>query len=291
MTFSRRRCLQQAGAASLATLGVAALGCLPRRVAAQTTTSGVLPSAMPSASQALPGQPQSLPRIIAAIKPSVLPVGTYSATDSPRFSFRGSGFVVADGTLVATNFHVLPSPADLETGPALMVMVARNGDQGILRKARVAASDRQRDLALLRVEGPPLQALQLEDPGAVREGQSIALMGFPIGGTLGFSAVTHRGIVASITTSALPAATAQTLDPRVVRRLREGTNLEVLQLDATAYPGNSGGPVFDADTGRVLGIVNKVLVQSTRESALTNPTGITYAVPVRYLMDLLKDVR
>ena len=250
---------------------VAAVVALPMVAAAQTV------SALPSA--------------IAAIKPSVLPVGTYSATDSPRFTFRGTGFVVGDGTLLATNYHVLPSAADLEGGPALMVLVSRSGDQGSLRRARLAASDRQRDLALLKLEGPPLPALALEEAGAIREGQSIALMGFPIGGALGFSAVTHRGIVASMTTSALPAATAQSLDPRVVRRLRDGSNLEVIQLDATAYPGNSGGPVFDTETGRVLGIVNQVLVKSTRESALTNPTGITYAVPVRYLLELLKDVR
>ncbi len=257
---------------SLLQLGlVAATATLPLLVAAQSAST--------------------LPAAIAAIKPSVVPVGTYSATDSPRFTFRGTGFVVGDGTVVATNFHVLPSAADLEGGPALMVLVSRSGDQGTLRRARLAASDRQRDLALLKLEGPPLPALALEEAGAVREGQSIALMGFPIGGALGFSAVTHRGIVASITTSALPAATAQSLDPRVVRRLRDGNNLEVIQLDATAYPGNSGSPVFDAETGRVLGIVNQVLVKSTRESALTNPTGITYAVPVRYLIELLKDLR
>ena len=164
-----------------------------------------------AASQAAGFLPSPLPGFIAAIKPSVLPVGTFSPTDSPRFGFRGTGFVVGDGTLLATNFHVLPSPADLETGPALMVMVSRTGDQGTLRRARVVASDRQRDLALLKLEGPALTPLQLEDPGAVREGQSIALIGYPIGGTLGFSAVTHRGIVASMTTSALPAATAQSL--------------------------------------------------------------------------------
>ncbi len=260
---SRRRLLQ---------LGlVAAAATLPPLVAAQSIST--------------------LPATIASIKPSVLPVGTYSATDSPRFTFRGTGFVVADGTLLVTNHHVLPPAADLEGGSALMVLVSRSGDQGTLRRARVAASDRQRDLAVLKLEGPPLPALALDEAGAIREGQSIALIGFPIGGALGFSAVTHRGIVASITTSALPAATAQSLDPRVVRRLRDGNNLEVIQLDATAYPGNSGGPVFDTETGRVLGIVNQVLVKSTRESALTNPTGITYAVPVRYLLELLKDVR
>ena len=121
-------------------------------------------------------------------------------------------------------------------------------------------------------------------------GQAVALMGFPIGGVLGFSVVTHRGIVASITSAAMPAPTARQLDPRAVSRLREG-NFELLQLDATAYPGNSGGPVLDADSGRVVGIVNMVLVKAGRESALSNPTGISYAIPVRHLHDLLKTPR
>jgi S1-C subfamily serine protease len=263
-TDRQRRCLLQTGL-------LAAAATLPSLAAAQAASM--------------------LPATIAAIKPSVLPVGTFSATDSPRFTFRGTGFVIGDGTLLATNFHVLPAGADLENGPALMVLVSRSGDQGIMRRARLAASDRQRDLALLKLEGPPLPALALEEAGAVREGQAIALTGFPIGGAFGFSAVTHRGIVASMTTSALPAASAQSLDPRVVRRLREGSHLEVIQLDVTAYPGNSGSPVFDTESGRVLGIVNQVLVRSTRESALSNPTGITYAVPVRYLLELMKDVR
>jgi S1-C subfamily serine protease len=86
---------------------------------------------------------------------------------------------------------------------------------------------------------------------------------------------------------ALPAPTARQLDPRAVSRLRDG-NFEVLQLDATAYPGNSGGPVIDVETGAVLGIVNQVLVKSSRESALSSPTGITYAIPVTLLQDLLR---
>ena len=228
-----------------------------------------------------------LPALIAASKPSVLPVGTYNATSSPRFGFRGTGFVVGDGTLVATNFHVLPEGAEIDSGPVLMVMVSRSAESGQLRRARVVATDRSHDLALLRIEGEALKPLVLDEPGAGREGQAVALMGFPIGGTLGFAAVTHRGIIASITTAALPAATAQQLDPRALVRLREG-NYELFQLDATAYPGNSGGPLLDADNGRVLGIVNMVLVKAGRESALSSPTGITYAVPVRHLHELLK---
>jgi S1-C subfamily serine protease len=89
---------------------------------------------------------------------------------------------------------------------------------------------------------------------------------------------------------ALPAPTARQLDPRAVTRLREG-NFEVLQLDATAYPGNSGGPVIDLETGAVLGIVNQVLVKASRESALSSPTGITYAIPVTLLRELLRDLQ
>ncbi len=238
---------------------------------------------------ALPVQ-ADLVSIIAAAKTSVFPVGSFNPTDSPRFAFRGTGFVVGDGSLIATNFHVLPSAADVETLANMVVLVGRQGEQGLFRKCRVVATERARDLALLKLEGSPLTPLQLDEPGAAKEGQSIALMGFPIGGTLGFAAVTHRGIIASITTAALPAATAGQLDPRALLRLREG-NFEVYQLDATAYPGNSGGPVLDVNTGRVVAVVNMVLVKAGRESALSNPTGISYAIPIRYVQELIKSLR
>jgi S1-C subfamily serine protease len=65
----------------------------------------------------------------------------------------------------------------------------------------------------------------------------------------------------------------------------------VFQLDATAYPGNSGSPLYDPDTGEVLGVVNMVFVKGTKESALTQPSGITYAVPSSHLEQLLKRLR
>lgn len=234
-----------------------------------------------------------LTELVARSKPSVLPVGTFNATDSPRFSFRGSGFVIAEenglGSLLATNFHVLPEGSGGDSGPSMTVLTGPGGAgaESQRRLARVVATDRLHDLALLQLEGPPLPGLVLEAPGQVREGQAVVLMGFPIGGTLGFAVVTHRGIVASITSAAMPAPTARQLDPRAVSRLREG-NFELLQLDATAYPGNSGGPLLDADTGRVIGVVNMVLVKAGRESALSSPTGISYAVPVAPLRALMQ---
>ncbi len=227
-----------------------------------------------------------LPDVIVATRPSVVAVGTYSATGNPRFAFRGTGFVVGDGSHVVTNFHVLPAVSEGATMPDLMIQATRARGQLEPRVARLVASDQAHDLALLRIDGAPLPALRLAEPDAAREGTSIALMGFPIGGILGFAPVTHRGIISSISAIALPAPTAQQLNARAIAQLRDGS-FDILQLDATAYPGNSGGPVFDIATGQVVGVVNMVLVRGTRESALSHPTGISYAIPVRFVKALM----
>jgi S1-C subfamily serine protease len=60
----------------------------------------------------------------------------------------------------------------------------------------------------------------------------------------------------------------------------------VYQLDITAFPGNSGSPVLSRKTGEVFGVLNKVFVSSGKESVLENPSGISYAVPVRHIRNL-----
>jgi len=65
----------------------------------------------------------------------------------------------------------------------------------------------------------------------------------------------------------------------------------VYQLDATAYPGNSGSPLYDPETGEVLGVMNMVFVKSTKENVLSDPSGISYAIPVEYLQRLLADLK
>jgi serine protease Do len=270
-----------------------------RHFLVRTSLLSTLPGWAALSGTALWAQPVAadLVDVVATARRSILPVGTYSATDNPRFGFRGTGFVIGDGLYVVTNAHVVDGAArrgaasagTLVEAQTAVLLTTKGSDTGEVRLARIAALDRQRDLALLRLEGTPLPVLQL-DAAAPREGQAIALMGFPIGGTLGFTPVTHRGIIASITSLAMPAPTSGQLDARAVARLREG-NFEILQLDATAYPGNSGGPVLDVTTGRVVGVVNMVLVKDSRESALAQPTGISYAIPVRQLQSLVNETR
>ena len=62
---------------------------------------------------------------------------------------------------------------------------------------------------------------------------------------------------------------------------------QVFQLDAVAYPGNSGSPVYHPETGEVIAVINKVLVRGNKESVLAKPTGITYAIPAQHVQKLL----
>lgn len=224
--------------------------------------------------------------LIEKTKPSILIVGTYKATNSPRFALRGTGFAVADGNLAITNAHVLPQAGEATDGADLVVQV-RVGAELQMRAATVVEIDRPRDLALLRFDGARAPALVLGDSDAVKEGQEIAFTGFPIGGALGFSPVTHRGMVSSITPIVLPAANDQRLSARSIRSVRDGA-FNIFQLDATAYPGNSGGPVFDPQTGAVLAVINMVFVRGSRETALSQPSGITYAIPSNFIAPLLQ---
>ena len=229
-----------------------------------------------------------LPEVVAAAKPAVVAVGLYDPLASPRFNFRGTGFIVGDGRLVATNAHVLPDDPTVMAKLVLQVAGNRNAARDgppLIRALTLVTVDRIHDLALLRFAGEPLPVLPLSE-GPAREGQAVAFIGFPIGGLLGFSPVTHRAIVSSITPIALPPPTAARLDAAAVARLRLGP-FDIYQLDGTAYPGNSGGPLLDAETGAVLGVVNMVLVKGSRESVLSQPSGISCAIPVHFLRELL----
>ncbi len=228
----------------------------------------------------------ALPNLISQIKPSVLAVGFYLETQSPRFGFSGTGFVVGDGNLLVTNAHVIQRSADAVDDSRLVVTSTDGSGQAGVRRAELIHLDKAHDLALLRFEGNPLTPLELGKAERIREGQPVAFMGFPLGSALGLTPVTHRGTVSAITSVALPSPTSRQLDARAISRIKDGA-FEFIQLDATAYPGNSGGPLFDVETGTVVGVVNMVALKGTRESALTRPSGISYAIPVEFVLRML----
>jgi S1-C subfamily serine protease len=123
----------------------------------------------------------------------------------------------------------------------------------------------------------------------VRPGERVAFTGFPIGAALGLYAATQEGIVSSIAPVARPMDSGRQLDAVQMRRLR--APFDVYQLDAIAYPGNSGSAVYRQSTGEVIGVMNSVFVKESRESLLSAPSGIAYAIPVVHLRALLKRIK
>jgi S1-C subfamily serine protease len=94
-------------------------------------------------------------------------------------------------------------------------------------------------------------------------------------------------MISAITPNVIPTLTANQLQPKLLRRLADPYN--VFQLDATAYPGNSGSPLYDVGTGDVIGIMNKVFVQESKENILSKPSGISYAIPIDHLKNMIKN--
>jgi len=240
-----------------------------------------------SAAQVVGSEPGQLPDAIIKIKPSIVAIGTFQKTRRPPSVFRGTGFVIGDGRQIATNAHVLPDKLDREKNEMLAVFSA-NGSEVEIRQAIKIAEDRDYDLAILEINGPPLTAVTLGDSNRVKEGETYAFTGFPIGMVLGLHPVTHRGIISAVTPVVIPQLSAQQLEKKTLARLM--APYDIFQLDATAYPGNSGSPLYQLDSAQVIGILNKVFVQQSKETLIQQPSGISYAIPSKYLIALLQKI-
>lgn len=224
---------------------------------------------------------------VAKIKPSIVGVGSYQADRAPQSHLMGTGFVIADGYHVVTNAHVVDAlPVDKSNQK--LVVFAGAGPRPEVRSARILIRDKEHDLIILRLEGAKLPPLLLGNSDAVREGEQYAFTGFPIGAVLGLYPVTHGGIISSISPNVIPLSASGQLNASLIRKLKNPYS--VFQLDATAYPGNSGSPLYRTDTGEVIGIINKVFIKQSKESVLEKPSGITYAIPAKYLETLLKQL-
>jgi S1-C subfamily serine protease len=225
-------------------------------------------------------------KIVAKNKLSVVGVGIHTPTSRPQNNLRGTGFVIGSGNYIVTNAHVLPDELDTSLRQKIAVFIG-SGKQADVRKAEVVTTSSVYDLAVLKISGNALPAMTLAQDDFYPDGSSIAFTGFPIGAVLGLYPVTHRGIIASLSPTVIPVPSAGQLSLKMLKSLRNP--YLVYQLDATAYPGNSGSAMYDMETGDVVAIINKVFVQATKEAVISNPSGITYAIPVRYLRKILRD--
>jgi S1-C subfamily serine protease len=198
--------------------------------------------------------------------------------------FGASGFFLDDRGYFLTANHVIEAIEKRKRLPHLRVfMPTYKNRRGI--PATVLARDPRHDFAVLKVKGDAFPAAKIGDSESVRAGQPIALMGFPLGFLLGLHPSTNAGIISNVSPIAIPAVNTQHLDAETIDALRHP--FDVFQLDATAYPGNSGGPLFDPRSGKVIGMVNRAFVRKTKEKVVAS--GISYAMPIHYAVPLIED--
>lgn len=247
-----------------------------RRAAACLAVAALLLTALPAAAD--------LPATAAKMKQSVVAIGTYIAVRATQQQPRGTGFVVAPNHVV-TNAHVVPANLDEDRRETIAVYRPAADRRTEMRPAKLVARDAEHDLALLRFEGGALPAVALGRSADIREGQWAAFTGYPLINALGLYSATHRATVAAIAPVASPVGSGRELTPEMIKRL--SAPFDILQLDAVAYPGNSGSPLYDVETGRVIGVINSVYVKRTRESAIKEPSGISYAIPVDHVRNLM----
>jgi S1-C subfamily serine protease len=153
----------------------------------------------------------------------------------------GSGFLVARH--LVTNNHVFRGPEDCDVLIRFSDSDPNNFNDGVRMPYRdfatrlVAGSDENNfDFAVLNVPEILAQSghnFAFGDPSSIAIGDSVAFLGYPLEH---LNLVCHAGIVSSIYTSAA---------------------VRVFQLDASVNHSNSGGPLVDPSSGRVVGIITR----------------------------------
>ncbi|HZU99124.1 MAG TPA: trypsin-like peptidase domain-containing protein, partial [Planctomycetota bacterium] len=161
--------------------------------------------------------------VVEKVGPAVLHVSTLR----DRGASSGSGVIVTPDGYALTNSHVVHEATAVEAALA----------DGRTLLADVVGSDPATDLAVLRLaRDGRLPHAALGDSNSLRVGDFVIAVGSPFG-------------LARTVTAGIVSALGRTLRSEDGGRLIEG----VVQTDAPLNPGNSGGPLLDAE-GRVVGI-------------------------------------
>ena len=167
--------------------------------------------------------------------------------------YSGTAFFVGDAGYLVTNRHVVAECSTYWTA----------GGQTL----NLVKTDEVRDLALLK-SAQPASAIARIRADAPKPGESIVVYGFPLPGLLASSGTVTTGIVSASA------------------GLRN--NLARFQISAPVQPGNSGGPVLDAE-GRVIGVVQGKLADEIVKVTGQIPQNVNFGIPNGELLGFLKE--
>jgi len=175
----------------------------------------------------------------------------------------GSGVIVDSDGYIITNNHVVQgakrvqvrlSPEALGAAPGSSIV--RTG--GAIVGAQVLGTDKETDLAVLKIDRSDLPTLKLGDSDEVFQGQLVFAFGAPMGltGSVSF------GVVST-----------------VARQLDRDNPMIYIQSDVAINPGNSGGPLVNVK-GEVVGINTLIFTQSGGSEGLSfsSPSNIVNTV-------------
>jgi serine protease DegQ len=220
-------------------------------------------NATPEPTLAAPGSAAtSFRSIVRRVAPSVVTVvsahtvarrGGPLGRDSVAVAVASGVAIDAHGFIV-TNAHVV------ESGSEFAVTLS----DGSVREARLVGADVDTDVALLKVDGPPLQPIVMGDIGEVAVGDVVLAVGNP----LGVGQTVTQGIVSGIRSVAV----------------RDRVLENIIQTDAAINPGNSGGALVDT-AGRLIAINCVIMSQSGGSE------GIGFAIPVDVVQKVAASVR
>lgn len=175
----------------------------------------------------------------------------------------GSGFFVRSDGLIATAKHVVEA-----IGKENLLVVLPSGKK---INAALVAADEQADIAVIKIEGDNHPALELGHFENLNPGEEIGFAGFALSAGI-TKPLLYRGVVS-----------AKGTDQR---------GAKIFTINAFINRGNSGGPVFSAKTGRVLGVMAARQRDKTSEKIIKLPPNYSSAVsfggtdPVRLSVEL-----
>ena len=174
---------------------------------------------------------------------------------------EGSGVIVDDAGHIVTNNHVV---ADADPDSVQVTLT-----DGRIFKATIVGTDATTDLAVIKLTDAPddLKPAAFGDSSKVIVGQPVMAVGNP----LGLASTVTTGIVSAVDR---PVSTSG-------ENSSEATVTNAIQIDAAVNPGNSGGPLFDAQ-GKVIGINSSIATLSSESGSI----GLGFAIPV----DLVKNI-
>ena len=221
----------------------------PLAAAAAAAYEAILPSVVQVIGEPAPPPAGSA---AAAARARKLPPGHPATEDDDPLAGRsvGTGVVIVDKGLILTNLHVV-------AGAARILVNFADGSQS---EAKVVSLQPEHDLAVLQALTIPddLHAATMRSTSGLAPGEAVLAVGFPFG--IGPSA--SQGVVSGLK--------REFRSPEGQRIL---TNL--IQFDAAANPGNSGGPLVTMD-GHVVGIVTAIMNPNQQRTFI----GIAFAVPI-----------